>query len=103
MKVLAQFKITSDHLDFCIPELKALIQMHNLDWREVFKHEFTTKEEEHPVVLDSPYYSYMYYKGQLNKKMKLPDNPADIRHSSFLRFPFMFLELPNLEISRSII
>ena len=46
MKVLAQFKLLPNCVDFCLPELKSLLNMHDLDWREVFKHEFARKGEE---------------------------------------------------------
>jgi len=80
--------------------------MHDLDWREVFKHEFARKGEEntphdYTVPESSQHYSYMHFK-QANNRNKpiLPDDPADIRYTSFRRFPFIYLEFPNLEISK---
>jgi len=28
------------YVDFCLSELKSLLEVFSLDWREVFKHEF---------------------------------------------------------------
>lgn len=104
MKLLAQFKVIPNYVDFCIPELKALISLYNLDWREVFKHEFSCNDEgEDAISSDSLYYSYPFYKDSLEKKPKLPNNPEDIRHSSFRRFPFLYLEFPSIELAQLVI
>lgn len=68
MKVLAQFKSIPNYVDFCLPELKSLISMHGLDWREVFKHEFSA-EGDNVSIPDNdtncdehiPYYEYTHY------------------------------------------
>lgn len=36
-------------------------------------------------------------------RLPFPESVVDIRHTSFRRFPFMYLELPSLEVSRSMI
>ncbi|KAL4471452.1 hypothetical protein ABPG74_008345 [Tetrahymena malaccensis] len=110
MKVLAQFKTIPNYVDFCLPELKSLIAMHNLDWREVFKHEFVQEGQENSatnndLINTSPYYPYMYHQNKkLNqKKQLLPISASEIRHTSFRRFPFVYLEFPNVEICQQII
>lgn len=37
------------------------------------------------------------------KKDRMPDDPSDITHTSFVRFPFVFLEFPCEEVARSIV
>ena len=83
--------------------------MYGLDWREVFKHEFISKEEgeeesiplEYTIPEFTPHYSYMHYSQPNNKnKLILPCDPADIRYTSFRRFPFIYLVFPNIEVAK---
>jgi len=41
------------YVDFCLSELKSLLEMFSLDWREVFKHEFVGTTTEPKGVEDS--------------------------------------------------
>jgi len=41
------------YVDFCLSELKSLLEMFSLDWREVFKHEFLATTIETKGVEDS--------------------------------------------------
>lgn len=34
-----------NYVDFCLSELKSLLEVFSLDWREVFKHEFVENEK----------------------------------------------------------
>jgi hypothetical protein len=58
--------------------------MHNLDWREVFKYELNAPNEIQP------------------NQQALPNSPHEIRHTTFPKFPYVYLSLPTKEIASKI-
>ena len=79
MLLLVYFKLKEKIFYFCIEELKALLQLYNVDLKEAF--------------------AYQYDK--LGKEM--PKMTKDIKEKDFPSFPFVYIELPNQEIAEKII
>ena len=76
MKFLICFKVYQPYETFCIPEFKALISPYNLELTDVFKYEITD-----PKIFE---HSYL------------------ITKDKFKNYPFVYVELPNEEIVKSI-
>ena len=72
MKILVFFLQKPEMLGFSVPEFKALLSPFKLDLREVFKHEI--------------------------KPEAFPEHPWQLNQELLKNYPFVYIEIPSLEI-----